>query len=622
MKTSRRADKSQRKLTVYMRRKLAFTYIVVAAVLFALVVYLLVLMRNNGEEYQLKILSQQGYDSSVLAFRRGNITDRNGTVLAYSEEVYNLILDPSVILYTSNAKNPEPNRQATVDALVNVFGYDRAEINALLDEKPKSSYVRFAKQLSAEEVNRFTEYQTEYNTAKDEKKKKQHKDKVTGVWFETEYQRSYPYNTLACNILGFSGAESSEGHWGIEEYYNDSLSGINGRVYSYINAEGDYESVTEAAVSGYTIVSTIDYNVQKAIEETIALYKEEHEYKNIGVLVMDPTSGEILGLATDKVYDPNKPMDFSYMISDEELEAMTDEEKSAFQNAVWRNFAVNDAYTPGSVSKELTVAMALEENVIDTDTMFICDGGETVQGTTIHCNRVSGHGTLSLTESLMMSCNDAMMNIASRLNVHTMLKWQRQFGLGSRTGVDLPGEATGILFNESNMSLVDLATCSFGQGYSSTMIQMAAAYCSILNGGYYYTPRIVRQVLDENGGVVKNLRPELVRTTVSESTCEFLKEAAFETVNGGTAAAAALAGHTVGGKTGTAQKYPIEEHNYVISFMGFTPVANPKLLVYAVVDEPEHEGTNVSARSAVELERDIMAKIIPYLGIPKDTETE
>ena len=154
------------------------------------------------------------------------------------------------------------------------------------------------------------------------------------------------------------------------------------------------------------------------------------------------------------------------------------------------------------------------------------------------------------------------------------------------------------------------------------MIQMAAAYCSILNGGYYYTPRIVRQVLDENGGVVKNLRPELVRTTVSESTCEFLKEAAFETVNGGTAAAAALAGHTVGGKTGTAQKYPIEEHNYVISFMGFTPVANPKLLVYAVVDEPEHEGTNVSVRSAVELERDIMAKIIPYLGIPKDTETE
>ena len=622
MKISRRADKSQRKLTVYMRRKLAFTYIVVAAVLFALVVYLLVLMRNNGEEYQLKILSQQGYDSSVLAFRRGNITDRNGTVLAYSEEVYNLILDPSVILYTSNAKNPEPNRKATVDALVNVFGFDRDEINALLDEKPKSSYVRFARQLSAEEVNRFTEYQTEYNTAKDEKKQKLHKDKVTGVWFETEYQRSYPYNTLACNVLGFSGAESSEGHWGIEEYYNDSLSGINGRVYSYINAEGDYESVTEAAVSGYTIVSTIDYNVQKAIEETIALYKEEHEYKNIGVLVMDPTSGEILGLATDKVYDPNNPMDFSYMISDEELEAMTDEEKSAFQNAVWRNFAVNDAYTPGSVSKELTVAMALEENVIDTDTMFICDGGETVQGTTIHCNRVSGHGTLSLTQSLMMSCNDAMMNIASRLNVHTMLKWQRQFGLGSRTGIDLPGEATGILFNESNMSLIDLATCSFGQGYSSTMIQMAAAYCSILNGGYYYTPHIVRQVLDENGGVVKNVRPELVRTTVSESTCEFLKEAAFETVNGGTAAAAALAGHTVGGKTGTAQKYPIEEHNYVISFMGFTPVANPKLLVYAVVDEPEHEGTNVSARSAVELERDIMAKIIPYLGIPKDVETE
>ena len=621
MKTSRTADKNHRKLTVYMRRKLAFTYIVVAAVLFALVVYLLVLMRNNGEEYQLRILSQQGYDTSTLAFRRGNITDRNGTVLAYSEEVYNLILDPSVILYSPNTKNPEPNRKATVEALVHVFGVNESEVNAVLDEKPKSSYVRFARQLSAEDVNRFTEYQTEYNTAKDNNKKKLHKDRVTGVWFETEYLRSYPYKTLACTVLGFSGAESSEGHWGIEEYYNDSLSGINGKIYSYINTEGDYESVTEAAVSGYTVVSTIDYNVQKAIEESVAAYKTEHEYRNIGVIVMDPTSGEILGMATDKVYDPNQPMDFSAVISDEEFEAMTDEEKSAFQNSVWRNFSVNDAYTPGSVSKELTVAMALEENVIEEDTMFICDGGETVQGTTIHCNNVNGHGTLTLTESLMRSCNDAMMNIASRLNVQSMLKWQRQFGLGSRTGIDLPGEATGILFTESNMSLIDLATCSFGQGYSSTMIQMAAAYCSILNGGYYYTPHIVRQVLDENGGVVRTLRPELIRTTVSESTCEFLKQAAFETVNGGTAAAAAIEGHTVGGKTGTAQKYPIEEHNYVISFMGFTPVRDPKLLVYAVVDEPEHEGTNVSARSAVLLEREIMDKIIPYLGIPKDIET-
>lgn len=605
-----------------MRRKLAFTYIAVAAVLLVLVVYLLFLMRNNGEEYQRKILSQQGYDSSTIAFRRGNITDRNGTVLAYSEEVYNLILDPSVILYSSNARKTEPNRQATVNALVNVFGFDAAEINAVLDEKPKSSYVRFARQLDAESVDRFTEYQTEYNTAKGEDKKALHQDKVTGVWFETEYKRAYPYGTLACTVLGFSGAESSEGHWGIEEYYNDALSGINGRAYSYINAQGDYENVTQAAVSGSTVVSTIDYNVQKAIEETIALYKEEHEYKNIGVIAMDPSNGEILGMATDKVYDPGSPMDFSYMASDAELAAMTEKEKSEFQNAVWRNFSVNDAYTPGSVSKELTVAMALEENVIDQDTMFICDGGETVQGTLIRCNRVDGHGTLSLTESLMMSCNDAMMNIASRLNVQTMLKWQRQFGLGSQTGIDLPGEAAGILFDESKMSLIDLATCSFGQGYSSTMIQMAAAYCSILNGGYYYTPHVVRQLQDENGGVIRTMRPELVRTTVSEPTCEFLKQAAYATVNGGTASAAALSGYTVGGKTGTAQKYPIEERNYVISFMGFTPVDNPKLLVYAVVDEPEHDGTNVTARSAVLLEREVMSKIIPYLGIPKDPEAE
>ena len=605
-----------------MRRKLAFTFILVAAVLFAFVVYLLILMRSNGKEYQQKILAQQGYDTQALAFRRGNITDRNGTVLAYSEEVYNLILDPSVILYTANPQKPEPNRQATVDALAAVFGYSRDEINALLDEKPDAPYVRYARQLSAEDRDRFLQYQTEYNTAKDKNKKKLHQDKVTGVWFETEYKRMYPYDTLACTVLGFSGAESAEGHWGIEEYYNSELSGVNGKVYSYISAEGDYENVTEAAVGGRTVVSTIDYNVQKIVEEEIEKYKSDpkHQYKNIGVIVMDPTSGEILGMATDKVYDPNDPMDFSYVVSDEELEAMTDDERAALQNSVWRNFAVNDAYSPGSVSKELTVAMALEENVIETDTTFYCDGSETIQGNTIHCHKLEGHGLLTVTGSLMQSCNDALMNIGTRLDVPTMLKWQRQFGLGSRTGIDLPGEATGILFTEENMRLVDLATCSFGQGYASTMIQMAAAYCSILNGGYYYTPHIVRQLLDENGSVVKTAEPELVRTTVSESTCEFLKQAAFETVDHGGGYIAEIPGHTVGGKTGTAQKYPIEEHNYVISFMGFTPASDPKLLVYAVIDEPEHEGTVVSSQPAVELERDIMKRIIPYLGIPADAE--
>ena len=265
MKTSLTAEANGRRLTIRMRRKLAFTFILVAAVLFAYVVYLLILMRNSGEEYQQRILSQQGYDMQALAFRRGNITDRNGTVFAYSEEVYNLILDPSVILYTANPKKPQPNREATVDALVSVFGYSRDEIEAVLDEKPDAAYVRFAMQLSAEEKERFLQYQTEYNTAKDKNKKKLHQDRVTGVWFETEYKRMYPYGTLGCTVLGFSGAESAEGHWGIEEYYNSSLSGVNGKIYSYISPEGDYESVTEAAVGGRTVVSTIDYNVQKMV---------------------------------------------------------------------------------------------------------------------------------------------------------------------------------------------------------------------------------------------------------------------------------------------------------------------------------------------------------------------
>ena len=610
---SRRSDRE--KLTKSMHKKLTFTFLGVAAVLFALMVYLLVIMKDRGEDYQRTILSQQGYSTTNLPYRRGSITDRNGTVLAYSEEVYNLILDPSVILYTLKTSNPEPNRAATVNALTEIFGFSRDDLEKTLDEKKDSYYVRYARQLSAEEMNRFLSYQSEYNNAKDLLGKKLHSDKVTGVWFETEYKRTYPYNNLACSVMGFSGAESSEGHWGLEEYYNSALVGVNGKRYSFMNTDGDYETQTNPSVGGSTLVTTLDFHVQQTVERKVREFCEKNVYTDVGVVVMDPRNGEILGMATDKSFDCNDPTDYSASFPEGVWETMDDEAKTAGQNAAWRNFTVSDAYTPGSVSKELTVAMALEENVVTPATVFECDGGETVQGTFIGCNWV--HGVKDLAGALMFSCNDAMMNIASRLNVATMLRWQRTFGLGRQTGIDLPGEATGILFDENKMTAVDIATCSFGQGYSTTMIQMAAAYCSMINGGYYYQPRVVRQLLDENGGITRTMEPVLVRNTVTPATCEFLRYAAYETVENGSASLAKVEGYTVGGKTGTAQKYPLESQQYVISFMGFTPIESPELLVYAVINEPEHEGSEVSNHGAIELERDIMQEIVSYLGVTK-----
>lgn len=619
MKTSRENDVKKRlKINIYMRRKLTIAFGLVSAVLFALALYIVVLMRNNGEEYQKNILSQQNYSATLIPFKRGNIVDRNLTLLAYSEEVYNLILDPSVILYQPKAgSGVAPNRQATVDALLACYDVTREEVEKVLSENADSRYIRFLRRISEEDKNRFLNYQTEYNTAQTADGKDAHSDRVTGVWFETEYERAYPYKELACTVLGFSGADTSEGHWGLEEYYNDYLSGVNGRSYSFMNRNGEYEQVMQAATDGCTVVSTIDWTIQSIVERKIREFTANNIYTNVGVIVMDPTDSTVLAMATDKHFDPADPMNFSSMYTQGELDALTDEERSALQNKIWRNYTISDTYSPGSVSKELTVAMCLEEAVANADTIFDCDGGEDIHGTYIHCT--ASHGTINLEQSLWYSCNDAMMNLASRVSVATMLRYERNFGLGSRTGIDLPGEASGLIFTEGNMSAVDMATCSFGQGYSSTMIQMAASYCALINGGYYYQPRIVSRILDAGGSLVKDLTPELIRKVVTEETSEYLRMAAYHTVQSeSTASVGRIDGYKVGGKTGTAQKYPIEEQEFVISYMAFAPADNPKVLIYAIVDEPEHDGEEVSNRGAVLLERDIMMEVLPYLGVPKE----
>ena len=617
MKTSREGDGRKRlKLNIYMRRKLTIAFGVASAVLFALALYLIFLIRDNGESYQKQILQQQDYSSTVLPFRRGAITDRNGTVLAYSEEVFTLILDPSVILYSPKNDNAQPNRNATVQALVNVFGFEAADINKVLDEKPDSRYIRYARLLTLEQKTAFEKLQEEYNTAEDAQGRAVHSDEIKGVWFETEYKRTYPKETLACTVQGFSGTDASEGHWGIEEYYNDYLSGINGKRYSYMNQNGEMEQVQQSPENGNTVVSTIDWYIQSVVEKKIREFIAANEYKNVGVVVMDPNSAEVLGMGTDKCFDPNEPADMSHTYTEEAIRAMTEEELAEARNQMWRNFTISDANSPGSVCKSFTVAIGLEEAVVTPESQFVCDGGEEVAGIHIGCTET--HGDLKLEEGLWYSCNDVMMNIAARLSVPSILQYERDLGLGSRTGIDLPGEATGFIFSEDTMSAVDVATTSFGQGFSATMIQVAAAYCALINGGYYYQPRIVRQIVDENGGLVKKFEPELVKTVITEEISSFLRTALYNTVESwSTARNGRIEGYKVGGKTSTAQKYPIEDEKYLIAYMAFVPADDPQLLIFVEVDEPEHQGTTVSNEGAAKLEKAIMTELLPYLGIPK-----
>ena len=589
-----------------MKKKLAYAYIIAALALFVLIGVMISLILGKGEDYSKIVLSQQGYSSTVIPFKRGTIMDRNQTVLAASEQVYNLILDPSVI----NQGN-EDDIEATIEALVNVFGYPREEVEKAISETPASAYLRYEKEMTDDRREAFETYQTEHNN--DEKAS----GKITGVWFEPEYRRVYPYDTLACTVMGFSGADSTKGNWGLEQYYNDILSGTNGRSYGYVNADGSVDRTTKEPVDGATIVTTIDYSVQRIVENAIADFMKENTAENVAVLVMDPRNAEILALASNDVFDLNDPNDLTHMYTEAEISAMSDSEKSDARNGMWRNFAISDSFEPGSTAKVITTAAALEENLAEGDSIYDCDGGEQVVDRYIRCSHT--HHELDFVAALGKSCNDVMMQLAKKMGKTVFCGYQDLFGFGRTTGVDLPGESAGILYSEEDMSQVDLATNSFGQNYTCTMIQMAAAYCSILNGGAYYRPHIVKQIINSDGDILQDFSNTVVKETVSSSSAEVLKKGLEMVVTSGTGKDARIRGYSVGGKTGTAEKYPRGSKNYVLSFIGFTPVESPELLVYVVVDNAKMKSDKTHVytvkETAVPLERKIMVSLLDYLNV-------
>ena len=619
MKTSRNGSQNKHKkiFSRYMQEKLAVTVLVITLALFGLAVKLYMLVDEKNEEYTEIVLNQQSsYNSRTLPYRRGDIVDRNGTYLATSEKVYNLILDPNQI-----NKDSANYLETTVTALVDVFGYDREEILSAINENPSSYYVKFRRQLSAEEKEAFEAKAKEVN--------KQYIDsgsrkRVQGVWFEDEYKRVYPYGSVACNVVGFSFDNGKQGSGGIEQFYNDQLIGTNGREYGYLDAESNMEKVIKSAENGNTIVSTIDTNIQKIVEKYIDEWMNGIGSKTAAVLVMNPNNGEILAMASNRRYDLNDPRNLGAMYTQEQIDAMTEEQKSEAWNQMWRNFCVNDTYEPGSPAKPMTVAAGLEEGVISQNDTFLCDGGQDVGGYRIKCSNIYGHGILTLEQSLMKSCNDAMMQIAAKLGVQRFAKYQKLFGMGQKTGIDLPGEAYGLIYNADNMGPTDLAVNSFGQSYNSTMIQMAAAFASVINGGSYYEPHVVKQILNDQGSVVKKIEPNLVRETVSQSTSDFIRHALFMTVDDeeGTGKAGRVAGYKVGGKTGTAEKLPRSAHNYLVSFCGFAPADDPQLLMYVVIDTPNLPGKEQAHSTfATEVFQKIMAEALPYLNVFPDTDT-
>lgn len=596
---------------------------------------------KDGSQYEKIVLAQQSYDSIEIPYRRGDILDRNGTQLATSEKVYNLIIEPKNILQSDEVK------EATVAALTKYFDLSEKDIEEALQDDT-SLYKKMLKKLSYETVQPFNEFVA----TKDGKY-------VKGVWFEEEYQRYYPYGSLACHALGFT-VSGNVGQGGIEGYYSEELNGVNGREYGYLTQELTLERTTKAPVNGYNVVSTIDANAQNIVEKKISAFMSETGARNVSVLVMNPNSGEVLAMANSNSFDLNDAYEDSaiqymlearnidYLLTESEVkkyfsvaegEALS-EEKATLKamlenkdiaasekiknlpddfrliclNKAWRNYIISDGFEPGSTYKTFTIAGVLEDSVLKGNETFYCEGSYDVEDRTINCHNHDGHGTITIEQSLMYSCNVALMRIALAEGRSTFSKYQNVFGFGKTTGVDLVGEASGLIYDADSLNNVELATSSFGQGLTVTMMQIGAAFCSVINGGDYYEPHLVKQIIDENGGTINNIEPTVLRRTISSETSDLLRDDLFDVVDSGTAQKAKVEGYTIGGKTGTAEKLPRGNGKYLLSFIGFAPVENPEVVVYVTVDEPNVPDQANSGLGTI-IAQSIFEELLPYMNI-------
>ncbi|MBR1599783.1 MAG: penicillin-binding protein 2 [Lachnospiraceae bacterium] len=603
--------KKRSKFLVKMQKRLFYVTIAITAVFIALIIRILYINEKDGKRYEKIVLAQQSYDSIEIPYRRGDILDRNGTQLATSEKVYNLIIEPKNILQSDEIKAD------TVAALKKYFNLSDEDINKALEDGG-SLYKKMLKKLKYDEIKDFKIFLAEH--AKDEAKN------VKGVWFEDEYERYYPYGSLACHAIGFT-VSGNVGQGGIEGYYSEELNGVNGREYGYLNQDMTLERTTKEPVNGYNVISTIDANAQNIVEKKINAFMKETGAKNVSVLVMDPNSAEVLAMANSNSYDLNEPYEdsaiaYQFTANDEggsvenQIKNLTEEERLDCLNAAWRNFIISDGFEPGSTYKTFTIAGALEDGALKGDEEFFCGGQLQVADwpTPIHCHNHEGHGMVSVEQSLMQSCNVALMQIAQVEGRKTFAKYQDVFGFGQTTHIDLAGEAAGIVYSEDKLNPVELATASFGQGLTVTMMQIGTAFCSVINGGNYYEPHLVRQIVNENGGVINNIEPTILRKTISAETSAYMREALEEVVSNGTARKAQVDGYTIGGKTGTAEKLPRGNGKYLLSFIGFAPVENPQVVVYVTVDEPNVEDQASSGLGTI-IAHSIFEELLPYMNI-------
>ena len=597
----------QKKFSIFMQKKLVSLFLAIVLAFVILVLRITYINASSGSSYTKVVLDQQQYNSRIIPFKRGDIVDRNGTKIATSERVYNVILDVAAML--SDKDNVEP----TIRVLNECFGIEEEKVRKVIEETPSSRYSILLKGVDYETSQRFEEIDGD----------NENYPNVAGIWLEDDYIRRYPYNTLASDVIGFT-VNGNLGSNGIEAAYNSILNGADGREYGYLDEDSTFERTVKEPNNGNTVVSTIDLQVQSIVEKHILAFNETYKNgfvtgegsKTTAVIVMNPQNGEILAEASYPNYDLNHPRDLTKYYTEEEIAAMSDEEKLEKYNQLWNNFCVSEFYEPGSTFKPFTIAAGLETGALTGEESYVCGGMLHIGDHDIHCSHREGHGSQSLKRSLENSCNVALMYIGQAIGKEEFCRYQKVFGFGEYTGIDLPGEALGLLYDVKDMDPASLATNAFGQNFNVTMTQLSAAFCALINGGDYYKPHVVRQIWDENGNLIENKNPVLLKRTISKETSDIVKDYMLGVVQEGTGTKAAVEGYDVGGKTGTAEKQPRGNKKYLVSFIGYAPQENPEVVVYAVIDEP-NVAEQASSAYAMQLASDIMKDIFPYLGIQK-----
>lgn len=551
-----------------------FAFFAAFALMFGRVLYMKVV---HGAEYEAAAKNQQinRYDITIPP-NRGSILDRNNQVLAISTTVYNVALD-SLQLAEVAQQYPE-EQEKTLTTLCEYFpelNYNTLKQYVTINPETGELYMNNHWKYLVKGIERSVKEELEAMNLK-------------GVYFEKSSKRSYPLNSSACHLVGFTRGDAQ---WGLEGYYNSYMEGTPGRSFILYNGADSVVHQDYDAKDGDTIITTIDYNIQKIAEEVVAETAAEWPAKNVAAMVMDPYTGEVYAMAESHSFDLNNPNEIPEWETDtkytENWDQLSSEEQLEYLNTMWKNFCVSDTYEPGSIFKPMLVAAALEEGVITPNSSFQCNGYTDIGGYRIKCHLVSGHGNINVEQIMAQSCNMGVIQIANLLGADKFYEYQREFGFGDYTGIDLPGEAAGQLHSKESIGPTELATMSFGQTFNCTSIQVIAAFSSLINGGNLVKPHVVSQIVDADGNVVLENDTEVVRRVISEKTSAYMRTALKATVENGLAKKLQIDGYSIGCKTGTAEQGSrTNDDLWAPSNMSYFPAENPKYIVFTVINQP------------------------------------